>query len=278
MADLATNLSTAFTAVGADVKKLLAQDGNLSQLSTKQKASLVLAINELDAAIKGIDVKSVIDDGANDATHAWSAQKVANEILTKSQALKNELLGGAGEAFDTLQELATLINNNKDAIAALQQIAGNHVRFDQKQELSETQKKQARENIGAADVASVSAAQQKANEAHQKATTNASSIGTLTNLTTAAQNDLVSAVNEVKTQADKGVADAAAAKKVADTASASASAADKKGQQAIEAAATADGKAQKAQGDIDTFKAAVGNTETDFALAYTTARDGGAAA
>lgn len=276
--DLVKNLELAFQAVGTDVKKLLAQDGNLETLTTTQKASLVLAINELDAAVKKIDVKSVIDDNANDATHAWSAQKVANEILAKSNALKSELLGGAGEAYDTLKELADLITTNKDAIDALKEVAAGHVRFDQKQTLEEGQKTQARENIGAASTAEVQAAQSKADAADQKATTNATSIGTLTALKTTEKTNLVGAVNEVKTQADKGVTDAAAAKKTAAAADAAAKAADTKAQQGITAAGAADAKAQKAQTAVDALKTAVGDTTKDFAEVYTTARNGAAAA
>ena len=245
MADLATNLSTAFSAVGADVKKLLAQDGNLSTLTTKQKASLVVAINELDAAIKAIDVKSVIDDMASDATHAWSAQKVGSEITEKCNAVKDAILGGAGEAYDTLQELATLMTTNKDAIAALQTIAAGHVRFDEAQTLSEPQKKQARDNIGAVSSAELSAVSGVANAAKSAATQNATAIGTLGSLKTAAKGDLVSAINEVKGKADEGVA----------------------------AASAAQSKAGAVEGALNTFKGQVGDTGTDFALAYTTARD-----
>lgn len=268
--DLVKNLELAFQAVGADVKKLLAQDGNLGELTTKQKASLVVAINELDAAVKAIDVKSVIDDGASDTTHVWSAKKVGDEILAKSNALKNELLGGAGGAYDTLKELADLITTNKDAIAALKDIAAGHVRFDQPQSLEVAQKKQARDNIGAADVESVTAAQKKADEAAQKATENATHIGTLTNLQTTARTELVGAINEV-------VGNVAKAQKAAEDAAAAAAAADKKGQQGITDAAAASGKADKAQGDVDALKAAVGDTTKDFAEVYTTARNGAAA-
>ena len=145
--DLSTRLKLAFQAVGADINTLLAQDGTLTTLTTSQKTSLVAAINEVNAAVKAIDVKSIIDDEASDATHAWSAQKVASEILTKTNAVKDALLGGAGDAFDTLKELADLINTNKDTIAALQQIAGNHVRFDQDQVLSAEQKSQALKTV-----------------------------------------------------------------------------------------------------------------------------------
>lgn len=174
--DLSTRLKLAFQAVGADINTLLAQDGTLSSLTTSAKGNLVAAINELDAAIKAVDVKSVIDDEASDATHAWSAQKVASEITAKANTLKSELLGGAGEAFDTLKELADLINTNKSAIEALQSIAGNHVRFDQKQTLTTEQQTQARTNIGAssaAEVATVKATAEAAQTAAGKAQTTA---------------------------------------------------------------------------------------------------------
>ena len=55
-------------------------------------------------------------------------------------------------------------------------------------------------------------------ELEGKVDTNTTHIGTVGNLSTTAKTNLVSAVNEVKTQADKGVSDAAAAKSTADTA------------------------------------------------------------
>ena len=67
--------------------------------------------------------------------------------------MKNDLLGGAGEAYDTLKELADALVTNKDAITALQQIAKGHVQFDKAQSLNDEQKKQARANIGALSAA-----------------------------------------------------------------------------------------------------------------------------
>lgn len=271
MADLATNLSSLVTAIGTDIKTLLAQDGKLSELTTEQKASLVVAINEVNAAVKAIDVKSIIDDGSSDGTHAWSGQKVAAEILAKTNAVKDALLGGAGDAFDTLKELADLINTNKDAIAALQEIAGKHVRFDQAQELTPEQKKQVLSNIGGASaealattdakaqkgVTDAAAAKKVADSAEGKATANTTAIGTLTALKTIEKTNLVGAVNEVKAQADKGVKDAATA---------------------TAAASAADGKAVKAQEAVDALKTAVGDTTADLVQIYNTARNGGAAA
>lgn len=47
------------TQVGSDVKTLIAKQGDLSTLTTSQKASLVLAINELNSAISQIDMSKV---------------------------------------------------------------------------------------------------------------------------------------------------------------------------------------------------------------------------
>lgn len=50
------------------------------------------------------------------------ADSVANE---KANAIKNDLLNGAGDAYDTLKELGDLIDENTDAIEALETIASN---------------------------------------------------------------------------------------------------------------------------------------------------------
>lgn len=233
------------TQIGYDVKTLIANQGNLSALTTTQKASLVLSINELNAALAQID-KNIIDDAQTIATKTWSSNKILSEITTKCNEVKTALLGGAGEAFDTLKELADLIEDNKELIESLQELAGAHIRYDAAQELSPEQKSQARSNIGAAD-----------NTEYQATKT---AVGTLTNLTTSAKTDLVSALNEVKGQADKGVNDAATAKSAADAAQSTAN--------------TAKSTADTAQADVDALETAIGATDTDFVAVYTAARDG----
>lgn len=47
------------------------------------------------------------------------------ETRGAAEAVKNDLLNGAGEAYDTLKELGELINENVDAIDALKQVAAN---------------------------------------------------------------------------------------------------------------------------------------------------------
>lgn len=161
-------------------------------------------------------------------------------------------MNGAPEALNTLKELADAMTANAGAIDALEEIAAGHVKYDGAQSLTAEQQAQARANIDAVSSAQLSAVETKAQKgindaaaAQSTANTNATNIGTLSSLTTTAKNTLVAAINEVKAKADKGVADAA----------------------------TAQAAANKAQGDIDAFKLAVGDTTTNFAAAYTAARD-----
>lgn len=183
MATLDGQIQALATQLGTDIKQIITNQGNLSALTTTQKASLVLAINELKASIDSIDTGSVINDSAPSDSTTYSSNKIVSEITAKCQEVKDALLGGAGEAFDTLKELADLIEQNQDLIESLQTLAGSHVRYDAAQELSPQQKTQARSNIGAAD------------DTDYQATKTA--VGTVANLQTTEKTNLVGAVNEV---------------------------------------------------------------------------------
>lgn len=238
MATLNGQIQALATQLGTDIKQIITNQGDLSALTTTQKASLVLAINELKAELGTIDA-DLIDDSTPSSTKTYSSSKIVSEIQTKCQEVKDALLGGAGEAFDTLKELADLIEQNQDLIESLQTLAGSHVRYDAAQELSPQQKTQARTNIGAAD------------DADYQLTKTA--VGTLANLQTTEKTNLVGAVNEVL-----GVADTA--KTTADTAKTTAD--------------SANTKAGQVESDLNTFKGQVGATDTDFVAIYTAARDG----
>ena len=132
-------------------------------LTTTAKADLISAINELVTSIGKVKTdlatKSEINDSQSTTTNVWSASKTADSIATAATNVKNDLLNGAGAAYDTLKELGDLIDANKDAIAALQTIAAGHVRFDSAQTLTDAQKKQARDNIGATAAADITTLQ-----------------------------------------------------------------------------------------------------------------------
>lgn len=78
-----------------------------------------------------------------------SIEDLAKLLDEKIILLKNEILGGASSAFDTLGELQQIIEQNQQGIAVLESLAAGHVRFDKIQSLSAGSKAIARENIGA---------------------------------------------------------------------------------------------------------------------------------
>lgn len=174
MATLVENISSLATRIGTEIKATNAKVGDITGLATTAKTSTVAAINEVKssvAALEGIVAASTnIDDTNVSGATTYSSQKVVAEIAAAKQAVKDDLLGGAGTAYDTLKELGDLIDTNKEGIDALKALAAGHVKFDGAQSLAEVQKKQARDNIGASDVASVTAASTAASNAQAAAT------------------------------------------------------------------------------------------------------------
>lgn len=138
---------------GQEIKKVrgeIATSNTAAEALTQRVAANEGAIT----ALQGEVAKKVeIDDAQASATKTYSSQKVDSQITAAKQSVKNDLLGGAGEAYDTLKELADALVTNKDAITALQQIAQGHVQFDKSQSLNDEQKKQARASIGALSAA-----------------------------------------------------------------------------------------------------------------------------
>lgn len=240
---LSTQVAALATAVGSDVKSILAKIGTIGDLTTTQKANLVVALNELKAGLTQLESElgAQISDSTETTTTTWSSSKINATIKAAVAAL----IGGAPETLDTLKELADAIEANKDTIEALQSISAGHVKYDGAQSLSAEQQAQARTNIGAASQTELTTVKATADAANAAATTNTASIGVLSSLTTTAKGNLVAAVNEVKSVADA-------------------------------AKSAADGAAQTAanvNSDLQAFKAAVGDTAADFAGTYTTARD-----
>lgn len=138
---------------GQEIKKVrgeIATSNTAAEALTQRVAANEGAITNLQSEVAK---KVEIDDAQASVTKTYSSQKVDSQITAAKQSVKNDLLGGAGEAYDTLKELADALVTNKDAITALQQIAQGHVQFDKAQSLNDEQKKQARANIGALSAA-----------------------------------------------------------------------------------------------------------------------------
>ena len=143
-------------AIGTDVKTLAASQGALTALNTTAKSSLVAAINELLTltASAGASIDDAAGNGATAVT--WSADKIFDAIEAAKTAVKNELVGGAAAALDTLNELAAALGNDPSFAATIATEIANRVRFDAAQTLTSPQQAQARANIGAASAADVS--------------------------------------------------------------------------------------------------------------------------
>jgi hypothetical protein len=146
---LEQRLSLLASAVGGDIKILTGKIGDLTSLSTTAKGNIVAALNELYAAIG--DAGASIDDTAGNGNTlvTWSADKIFDSIAAAKQAVKDEILGGASAAYDTLLEIQALLQGDAASLADLAQAIANRVRFDDVQNLTAGQKQQARTNIGA---------------------------------------------------------------------------------------------------------------------------------
>ena len=142
-------------------KGVAADMGKLDRLPTQAKDSMVNAMVELYNMLAGAGIH--INDAAvaGDKDVVFSADQVIKMLGTAMKAVKDDLLGGAGEAYDTFKELQTRWENNDSAADAFTAALGKRVRFDTAQTLTVTEKATARSNIGAAsaedlgDVASI---------------------------------------------------------------------------------------------------------------------------
>ena len=96
----------------------------------KKKYISLERLTDYDALIKAeIDerINTHNHDDKYDAKDSAANALVAAKEYADSAAItvKNELLNGAGAAYDTLKELGDLIDENTDALEALETVAAN---------------------------------------------------------------------------------------------------------------------------------------------------------
>jgi capsid protein len=139
---LSTRIESLVIRVAQEFNDVRAKTGNLANLTTTDKSSLVAAINELQAAVAS---SVMIDDAQIATTSTYSS----NKIVTLLDALKMEILGGADAAYDTLVEIQQYLQNGTSGLDALLAAVNNRVRFDGAQSLTVAEQLQARANIGA---------------------------------------------------------------------------------------------------------------------------------
>lgn len=145
---LQTQLTALTQAIASDIKALNGSQGNLSNLTTTDKSSLVNAIIELKNSLNSVDLTALISDvTTSSTTKTWSINKITAQINSAISALVN----GAPTALDTLNELATAIQNDQTGIGALTTAIGNRIQFDASRSLTSAQQVQACNNIGVGD-------------------------------------------------------------------------------------------------------------------------------
>lgn len=146
--DLVTEalLQSLTTTMASAVKSQGAKAGDLPSLTTTAKASLVAAINELNAKPDPVGGVQINDASSTSTTTTWSAKKSSDAIT----AAVNALVDGAPTALDTLKELATAMGDSANFSATMTAALANRIRFDAAQSLTAPQQAQALANLGIA--------------------------------------------------------------------------------------------------------------------------------
>ena len=116
---LLTRITALINSIATDIKDVYAKIGNLSSLQTTTKSSLVGAINEIKAS-GGLQ----INDSIPSASTTFSGTAIDSKIATAKTEVKNEILGGASAAYDTLQEIQAQMEADDTAAAALTTAVG----------------------------------------------------------------------------------------------------------------------------------------------------------
>lgn len=164
---LQTQLSNLATSIGTAIKNTRNRIGDLASLATTDKSNVVAAINEVKGQVASsgsgdmakatydsnndgkVNSADVADNALSLGGTAASSYALKSYADSAAQAVKNDLLNGAGAAYDTLAELQALLEGEAASTTALTAAIGNRVRYDAAQVLSVPQQQQARDNIGA---------------------------------------------------------------------------------------------------------------------------------
>ena len=211
-ADIATE-TTASTA-STNAQKALTNIGTLSELTTEAKGNTVAAINEV--ATKATAAASAASAADTKAGQAQSAATTAQGEVDALEAVVNNETTGLAAAHTAIDAVEGRVTTAEGEIDDIQGQISNMATNETVKGLQ-------------TDVAGLKTSKlDKATYDSQVGTVSAGNMGTTAST-------VVSAIKEVKTQADKGVSDAATAKSAADAAQEAAEAAQETASAAIPA-------------------------------------------
>lgn len=146
-----TEITDAVSGVEAEIPTLtdLIDDTTPSSSTVYSSSKTESVVSD---AVGAIDLTDLIDDASASTSTVYSSSKTDSQIA----AVKDDILGGADSAFDTLRELEDALATDTSGIADLVTAVGNRVRFDASQTLTGTQQTQALTNIGGASASALS--------------------------------------------------------------------------------------------------------------------------
>ena len=116
---LLTRITLLINSIATDIKDVYAKIGNLNTLQTTTKSSLVGAINEIKSS-GGL----LINDSTPSVSTTFSGTAINSKIATAKTEVKNEILGSASAAYDTLQEIQAQMVADDTAAASLTTAVG----------------------------------------------------------------------------------------------------------------------------------------------------------
>ena len=116
---LLTRITALINSIATDIKDVYAKIGNLNTLQTTTKSSLVGAINEIKSS-GGLQ----INDSTPSVSTTFSGTAIDSKIATAKTEVKNEILGSASAAYDTLQEIQAQMEADDTAAASLATAVG----------------------------------------------------------------------------------------------------------------------------------------------------------
>lgn len=115
---LETRVNALATQLGVDYKALLSLIGVVADLDTVA-GDLVGAINEV---VSAVNAASGIDDSVTSAGSTWSSSKIDSEL---SLAVSG-LVDSSPDVLNTLNELASALENNPDVIVQIRSLVNDN--------------------------------------------------------------------------------------------------------------------------------------------------------
>ncbi len=131
-----SEIDSKFTAVNTSIGNITSGSTTVSKAETAAEATHAVSSDTATTATSA--TKATQDGNGKVISSTYETKTDATAKLTEAKSyadtaatkVKNDLLNGAGAAYDTLKELGELIDDNQDAISALETVAAGKADSD----------------------------------------------------------------------------------------------------------------------------------------------------